>query len=449
MIHGNRKSRILSGISANVFGQAITVGVQLAGVPLLLHYWGVQYYGEWLLLFTLPSYLGMSDFGLGTVATTEISMCVARQDFEKAGRVFRGAFFCVNAIGLAICSTFALSAWIFPYHNWLNLKQITPHELSIALTLLSGYIFCALFLTLLQGTYRVVGRYARGQIISNLFRLLEFTAMLIAAASGGGVVLAATAFFSIRLIYSGFVWFDIRRRAGWLRLDTWGWEWPSVRPLLPSSLSMMAVYMGQSLVSQGLVTIIGVSLGAASVVLFSTIRTLCNFAKQLIGIVNLSVFSEYAISIGKQDFAAARRLHTRSVQASVGLTLLSVAGLKIAGPWVLMLWTQGKVAAEEPFFSLYLCYILANSLWLGSWNMLLGCNLHQSITRFYLLASLLVIISTYIGVGRLGLSFVPVALLLSDALFSLVVLRKSLDVLRQPMPDFLRQALRWPVLKRP
>jgi O-antigen/teichoic acid export membrane protein len=343
--------------------------------------------------------------------------------------------------------TFSIMAFALPWHHWLKIQQIPPAELNVALALLTWYIFFAIFLTLLLGAYRTVGRYARGQVLSNLFRVLEFAALLTAVALGGGVVTAAGAFLFARTIYAGFIWFDVRRQAKWLRLRKISLEWPTVRRLMPASLSMTTVYLGQNFLTQGLVTIVGVTLGASSVVLFSTVRTLCNFAKQAIGIINLSVFSEYSISLGKQDFASLRHLHARSVQAIVGLTLMSVIGLKIFGPFVLDFWTKGRVAAEEPFFTLYLCYILVNSLWLGSWTMLLGCNRHQTITRFYLIASIFVLISTYIGIESMGLSIVPLALMFSDVFFSWVVLRKSLDWLQQPTPDFVRQALAWPKLK--
>ncbi|MBV6440283.1 MAG: hypothetical protein DYG98_10780 [Haliscomenobacteraceae bacterium CHB4] len=447
MIHGSRKSRILSGISANLFGQLVTATVQLAGVPLLLNFWGMQKYGEWLLLFTLPGYLGLSDLGLGTVATTEMSMCVARQDFGQARRIFRGSFLFIIAIGLAVCSTFSVLAWTLPWHRWLGIETVSATELSLVLTLLTWYVFFAIFLTLLLGSYRTIGRYGQGQVISNIFRLLEFSGLIGAVALGGGMVAAGTAFLSIRMLYAAFVWFDIRRRATWLRLGKFIWEWPVVRSLLPSSLSMMTVYAGQNFVTQGLVTIIGLTLGATQVVVFSTVRTLCNFAKQVISIVNLSVFSEYSISLAKQDFSAVRRLHARTVQAVVGLTLLSVIGLKIFGPLVLEFWTKGKVRAEEPFFTFYLGYILVNSLWLGSWGMLLGCNRHQSISRYYVFLSLAVLGVGYFGAGAFGLDILPVAMMIADAVLSALVIRKSLDMLKQPMPEFFSQVLTWPKLK--
>lgn len=448
MIHGSRKSRILAGISANVFGQLVTVGVQLAGVPILLHAWGLEYYGEWLLLFSVPAYIGLSDLGLGTVATTEMSMCIARQDYESAKRVFRGAFLSILGFGFGVSALFATLAFVLPWHRWLHLGHIAPAQAARVLALLTLYIFCAIFLTLLLGAYRAIGRYARGQLISNLFRLLEFLLLLAAVLAGGGVVEAALAFLTGRILYAGFVWMDVRRLADWLRVEKIDPEWPTIKPLLPASFSMMAANLGQNLLIQGLVIVVGITLGAASVAFFSTVRTLCNFAKQVIGVVNLSVFSEYSISIGRQEIMSVRKLHARSVQAIVGLTLLSVTGLKIAGPFVLELWTKGKIVAEEPFFTLYLGYLLINSFWLGSWNMLLGCNRHRRITRFYLALNVAALVAVYFAAPRLGLSTVPIILMISDGIFAWIILRRSLGLVEQSSGDFFRQLITPPLGNR-
>jgi len=56
-------ARILKGVYANVYGQAVTAVIQLAGVPILLHLWGTRLYGEWLIVFANPAYLSMTDLG--------------------------------------------------------------------------------------------------------------------------------------------------------------------------------------------------------------------------------------------------------------------------------------------------------------------------------------------------------------------------------------------------
>ncbi len=52
--------RILHGLGANAYGQLVVIIIQLAGVPILLHAWGAQLYGDWLILAGHP-HLSVDD----------------------------------------------------------------------------------------------------------------------------------------------------------------------------------------------------------------------------------------------------------------------------------------------------------------------------------------------------------------------------------------------------
>ena len=62
--------RILHGLGANAYGQLVVIVIQLAGVPILLRAWGMQLYGEWLILAAIPTYLSMADLGFSQSAAT-------------------------------------------------------------------------------------------------------------------------------------------------------------------------------------------------------------------------------------------------------------------------------------------------------------------------------------------------------------------------------------------
>jgi hypothetical protein len=57
-------------------------------VPVLASRWGLELYGQWLLLATLPQFLSMSDLGFATAAGTRMTMAVARGDRDEALRLF-------------------------------------------------------------------------------------------------------------------------------------------------------------------------------------------------------------------------------------------------------------------------------------------------------------------------------------------------------------------------
>jgi hypothetical protein len=67
------KRRLLAGFGANTFSRLSTTLTQIFSVPVFLSHWGVHLYGEWILLNTIPSYLGLSDVGFGSVAGNEMT----------------------------------------------------------------------------------------------------------------------------------------------------------------------------------------------------------------------------------------------------------------------------------------------------------------------------------------------------------------------------------------
>ena len=56
------------GAGAQAFNQVVQIFVRLAEVPLLLGFWGLQLYGEWLMVATIPVYLAIADGGFAGAA---------------------------------------------------------------------------------------------------------------------------------------------------------------------------------------------------------------------------------------------------------------------------------------------------------------------------------------------------------------------------------------------
>jgi hypothetical protein len=71
---------MLRGLGAAALGPVARAVIQLVTVPFFLHSWGVAKYGDWLILFAIPSYLGLSDLGLGDASTSDMTMRVAERD---------------------------------------------------------------------------------------------------------------------------------------------------------------------------------------------------------------------------------------------------------------------------------------------------------------------------------------------------------------------------------
>src|SRR5438128_6286169 len=93
----NLKSRLFKSIGANAYGQLVSVGIQLISVPIFLHYWGVELYGEWLILSAIPAYLSLSDIGFASVAGNDMTMRMAKGDQHGALEVYQSIWLLISA----------------------------------------------------------------------------------------------------------------------------------------------------------------------------------------------------------------------------------------------------------------------------------------------------------------------------------------------------------------
>ena len=79
--------RVLRGVAANLYDKGVVALLQLLNIPVLTHYWGADGFGVWLMLTTIPTYVAVSDIGLGTAAGVELTSLHAKGQLDRALKV--------------------------------------------------------------------------------------------------------------------------------------------------------------------------------------------------------------------------------------------------------------------------------------------------------------------------------------------------------------------------
>jgi hypothetical protein len=128
----NRRFRL--NILANGFARFNTTLVQLVGVPLFLLFWGIDLYGEWLLLTTIPVYLMLADLGVNAVAQNDMSIQASAGNREGALRVFQAVLVFLLLIFVLGASLVALALWFLPFEKWLNFSILDHQAAWLTLT---------------------------------------------------------------------------------------------------------------------------------------------------------------------------------------------------------------------------------------------------------------------------------------------------------------------------
>jgi O-antigen/teichoic acid export membrane protein len=441
---GDYRARLVRNLGANVFGQIIGAVIQVIGVPIFLHYWGGQLYGEWLLLSTIPSYFAMNDAGFASVGATEMTVLVARDDRAGAVRVFRSIWLLISVISLTLLCVLAVVVWFAPIDRWLSFAAIGHDQAALTIVLLLVQVAASQQMGILDAGFRCTGNYALGTTWVSAMRLSEFLLIACAVVGGGGPVAAAGMALLARVAGGGLMWGHFRRRNPWLSL---GWRQASlgqIRRLAGPAFAFLAFPLGHALRNQGIITSIGFFLGPVAVVTFATARTMTNLVYQLMVVFNHAVWPEMSAAFGEGDLRRARGLHRQSCRASLWASGGAVAGLFLFGAWIYRGWTRGEATLDVPLFHVLLVILVANSLWYTSSIVPIAINRHQRTALCYLLGSGLALLLAILLLPRLGLVGAGVALLAIDAVMLCQVLPMSLVLLQDRFLDFARVVLRPP-----
>lgn len=129
------KQRILRGIGANALGLGVNVLVQLVSLPVFLAVWGVEKYGEWLVLSSLAAFLSMSDIGFALAAANEMTM---RVDRDGALVVYQSMWALLCGLGGLMLVVALAVLWFSPAAGWLPLELTSATNVPVHQGDLSG-----------------------------------------------------------------------------------------------------------------------------------------------------------------------------------------------------------------------------------------------------------------------------------------------------------------------
>jgi O-antigen/teichoic acid export membrane protein len=444
------RERLLKGFAAQGFAQVVNLVIQIGSVPLFLHFWGKFLYGEWILLSTVPSYFALSDLGFANAAGTEMTLRMGRGDQAGALKVFQCAWVLVTGVSLAVVGAMLIGVRFLPLSQWLHITSLSHQEVVTVVSILVFQVFFDLQTGLIGNGYRCDGNFAIGTMVRNLQRLAEFVVGAVALCLGAHLAVLALCVMLTRLLGNLLSFLDVRRRSPWLVL---GWrhaDRATLKLITSPALTFMGFPLGHALSLQGMVTVVGMTLGPGVVVLFSTSRTLTRFVWQLLNAITNTVWVELSTAFGADDIALARRLHRRACQAALWIALVCSVALFFAGPLIFPLWTHDKSVVFNPsLFGLLLVVGLCNSLWSTSYVVLISVNRHQRLAAVYVAATALSMALGYVLIPLLGLPGAALSLLVIDVFMSFYVVSRSLELVQDHLGDFLKAVLMPPFLKPP
>lgn len=287
-------TRLYKGISAGALSLIIGFFQRLLIPALSLKAWGVDFYGEWLLISALVSNLALSEVGSTIYVINKLNQDFNRGNFKSYRKIFQSSvlFFLIFPLTLA-CLLISFITF-FPEVFFSGFNYINKFVLILVSSLLALQVCINIPYSLLEGTYRSIGRLPRGATVANILLFTQTLGICTVLYFNLSPISLAIVQLIPTLITCLVCIKDLNNILPELRLfDFEKFEVSILKKIAIPSLKFFLIQLSNAITIQGSVIIVGSLLGPTQVVIFSTMRTLGNTIKAPLGIIKNVIHPEF------------------------------------------------------------------------------------------------------------------------------------------------------------
>ncbi|WP_271608429.1 lipopolysaccharide biosynthesis protein [Bradyrhizobium sp. CCBAU 21359] len=424
--------RLFRGFSAAGFHQIVNIALQLGLVPIFASKWGASLYGVWLLLFTIPSFLALSDFGFGAAAGTAMTMRVARHHFGAATCTFQSAWAIILVLSSSLCALVVTVIWLLPTSSFPTIGLDHSNALRLTSTGMVLYGWACMQSGVFLGALRAEGKFALSTYISAFTYLFEGVLAAAAVVCDGSLFLVALAYAIGRICGVAYLMRSARLHAPWVRLDFSRATRQEIRTLVPLAAASMTVPISLACLLQGTALAIGAAAGPVEVAIFSCVRTLTRAGVQFGGLLSQSAVPEFSAAYARSERLKLAKLYAFTIVSACAILAPAFIILSIFGTEFVDLWTHGSIHCSSPFIVLMSISMVLNGIWTPVSNLLQAMNRQRSYSYTYLVLSGASILATYFLSVRLGALGGAISFVGLDAIMWLLVQFLSARLIASP-----------------
>lgn len=383
--HSALARRLASGTAANLLGKLWIVLQQIVSIPLLTGYWGVEGYGLWLLVSTVPAYILVADFGLAPTLGVSLAGALARGEVRHATTLLRTASVLVLVLTTVFAIVAASVAFLLAGSGAWTTTSVAPGEIALAVTAMSVHAVLMAQMHVINSVYRATYRYVRGTLALDLIVPLELAALVTVVAGGGTIAAAALALLLVRSLGLLLYYRDA------VRLEPWA----SIRPALPAraaidellhpSLASFALTLSGVFSIHGMTLAVAAVAGPAAVATFGAARVLTRAPLQFSGLVTRATLPELTRAALSHDLLTSRRLHWLGVGSAMLIMVPFFVVMLVMGPVVLAQLSGADIVASPLLLGLLSAAATFNAIWTAASTPLTAQNRQAAFAYWYVL----------------------------------------------------------------
>lgn len=425
------------GASSQVLGNILIIFQKILIVPLFLKFWGEETYKDWLIILTFASYFSLLDLGSQPAIANKIQKLL--KENKKNLNIFFNTslnfFILLPAFSFLL---FFLICQIFDFTNFLKVEEISNKNIILILFVLNTLI--SVPISILISIYRSYDKFVRGSLIANLILFFQIILhiLLIVYSNPLNLIISLNICSIIFLIYLILDFSKISNQKIKFKVFSFG----SLLIVLKSSFDFFLQQISLMITNQGIFIALSSIYKTLDVLIYSSVRTLTNFSKQINAItfhaswhdISNIFFSDGSINNKKSVF-------NFYINISLSITFSFAIFFYYFGNYILILWLGEKFNINElinSFIILMLItnlnYCFTNMIWANdkvnyiSKTIFIFSILYLLIAKFYFIQFEFEVFVLYLSFLEF-LLFTPYLIYISYRNFNFVKIRDQLTFL--------------------
>lgn len=425
---------VLSNGLATIAQRVVRILEQLLLVPFFLTAWGAAYYGEWLTLSIIPSVLAFSDLGFGSAVSNSFVLAYAAGEKQKAANLRKSGFWIITGSVIlgAVITTIAMFAG--KEMHLFDKSLIDAKSAIIAVSLMMTSKLIGFYTQLAEGFFRGARKAALGSFLGSGSNIINLLAGFCVLYAGCGIIGFALSQFIVSILFT-ITYFIIGCKQIKLKEYTGKILKSDIKSITSKGMGYMMTPIWQSIYFQGGTFVVRLVLGAESVAIFNTVRTVCRSVNQMFSIINGSIFPDLQYEYGRGNFKTVHRLFRIAVLLSMFLGIIGTIFLVIFGRNMYEWWTQSILNVPQNVWFIFMIGVLLNAVW---WTSVVTYRMTNRPYHFAVMstvsASLSVAISYLLSI-HMGLAGAAIGTVVYDLIMAFYVLPDSCHILGMKVKD--------------
>ncbi|WP_080056013.1 lipopolysaccharide biosynthesis protein [Spirosoma aerolatum] len=433
------KGSILKNIGAGTWSKLSNVLFRLVQVPLLISALGVEDYGRWLVLASLPAWIRLANFGFGNVAANEMSMLLAANEVDNARKVYSTTLTLTTIIGIVGGILATILVPMIPWEGFIGQKS--QSEISKAVYWLAISVFVSFLIDVSYSRFRAARKAHLSVLIGSFMPWVELLLMVIVLRYTTRFDYLGLAVLGSTVLFLGLYQFLSRKSMPLLTFSLKDVQPSRFRDLFWKGMAFQAFPLGNALVFQGNLLIIQAILGPYAVTVFGTTRTLIRTINQAMELVNQAIWPEMSHLFGSNDMGRASKLHRLGVGVSIIGACIGTIFLMLFGKDLYGLWVGKNITISNHLLIIFLIPIPFNAVWFTSSVVHLASNKHEGLAIRYLLSTLVGFIACIVLCYFQGIEGAALSTIVADLVLIPYVLKNSLILTEDTWKSFSRGIL--------